>query len=59
MPRKGSDRVERRRPMAEINLIYQTRPKAKLSGRRTGCLQVLTGISLAILAAAGAWAGLH
>ncbi len=57
MKKKGPERVERRRPLVEINLIGEPRARSAMLKRR-GC--ALFGTSLAVLAIAGAaFLGLH
>jgi hypothetical protein len=57
MKRKVPERVERRRPLVEINLIVEPKTRSAALKRR-GC--ALFGTSAAILAIAGAaFLGLH
>jgi hypothetical protein len=52
MKQRRSDRVERRRPIVEINLVGEN--KSHASSRRRGCLSFLTPVlvALAVLLAA-------
>lgn len=57
MKKKAPERVERRRPLVEINLIGEPRARTAMLKRR-GC--ALFGTSAALLAAAAAvFLGLH
>ena len=55
MKQKRAERVERRRPLVEINLVSDSWPRASTAKRRRGCLSFLTP-GLLILAALGAYA---
>ena len=57
MKRKRPERVERRRPLVEINLIAEPKSRSTIIARR-GC--ALFGILAGVLAASGgAFLGLH
>ena len=48
MKRRAVERVERRRPMVEMNLVGE--PKPRLSLPRKGCLSFLTPVLLGLAA---------
>ena len=55
MKRRDVQRVERRRPMVEMNLVAETRPRLSLP--RKGCLSFLTpaliGLATLLIVEAG------
>lgn len=56
MKKKGGERVERRRPLVEINLIADAKSRSARMARR-GC--ALFASAVALLVAGAAFLGLH
>ncbi|HEY1421273.1 MAG TPA: hypothetical protein VGG90_11285 [Candidatus Dormibacteraeota bacterium] len=57
MKRRAVQRVERRRPLADLNLIAETKPR--LGMPRRGCLSFLTPVLLGLAALAVLQPGLR
>jgi len=58
MKRKRLDRVERRRPLVEINLIAGTKARpARIA--RSGCARLFASVAAFFVGSAAAYLGLH
>jgi hypothetical protein len=58
MKPKRPERVERRRPLVEMNLLSE-RTKGRLAGRRRGCINPFAFLVLVLAAVLADWFGLH
>jgi hypothetical protein len=59
MKQKGGERVERRRPLVEVNLLSEGGPRPSIAKRGRGCLSFVTPGVLVGAALLAHTAGLH
>ena len=51
MKRRRIERVERRRPLVELNLVVDSKP-SRLNVPRTGCMSLLAPVLIGVIALA-------